>query len=311
MAIHPERVSMTSGGPGDIRPSRNQRRDAAREKARQLRLEQRKKDRRNRVLLKGGIVVALVAVVAVVAYVITTSIPTVGPGPANMASDGLHIGEGMAVQKTAALNPEAKPVPSKPDPSGTVAEIRIYVDYLCPLCGDFDTTNSEQIANWVESGAATVEIHPVSVLTSKSAGTQYSLRAGNAAACVANHSPEDFYTFNSALFADQPAEGTAGLSDDELKDVVKKAGVSSNVSKIESCIDDGTYETWVRAATKRALAGPIPNSSIPAITSTPTVLVNGKQYVGDLKDPKEFASFVLQAAGETYSTSTPTPAPTS
>jgi hypothetical protein len=157
---------MTSGGPGDIRPSRNQRRDAAREKARQLRLEQRKKDRRNRVLLKGGIVAALVAVVAIVAWVITTSIPTVGPGPANMASDGLHIGEGMAVQKTAALNPEAKPVPSEPDPSGTVAEIRIYVDYLCPLCGEFDTTNSEQIANWVESGAATVEIHPVSVLTS-------------------------------------------------------------------------------------------------------------------------------------------------
>jgi hypothetical protein len=40
------------------------------------------------------------------------------------------------------------------------------------------------------------------------------------------------------------------------------------------------------------------------------VLVNGKQYVGDLQDPKEFASFVLQAAGETYSTSTPTPEPT-
>jgi hypothetical protein len=40
------------------------------------------------------------------------------------------------------------------------------------------------------------------------------------------------------------------------------------------------------------------------------VLVNGKQYVGSLDDPKEFASFVLQAAGETYSTATPTPTPT-
>jgi protein-disulfide isomerase len=301
---------MTSGGPGDIRPSKNQRRDAAREKARQLRIEQRKKDRRNKVLLQGGIAVAALAIIAVVALVIINSIRPVGPGPANMASDGLRIGEGMVVHKTSGLKPEAEPVPSTPDPSGSVADIRVYVDYLCPFCGQFDSTNSKQIAAWVESGAATVEIHPVSILTSKSAGTQYSLRAANAAACVANHSPDDFYAFNSALFANQPEEGTAGLSDEELKGVVKTAGVSTAVSKIEDCIDDGTYESWVLAATKRALAGPIPNSSIPAITSTPTVLVNGKQYVGDLQDPKEFASFVLQAAGETYSTSTPTPEPT-
>jgi hypothetical protein len=38
-------------------------------------------------------------------------------------------------------------------------------------------------------------------------------------------------------------------------------------------------------------------------------LVNGKPYTGSLEDPKEFASFVQQALGETYSTSTPTPTP--
>lgn len=301
---------MTSGGPGDTRPSKNQRRDAAREKARQLRLEQRKKDRRNKVLLQGGIAVAAVAIIAVVALIIINSIRPVGPGPANMASDGLRIGEGLTVQKTVALKPEAKPIPSKPDPTGTVADIRVYVDYLCPFCGEFETTNSAQIAKWVKSGAATVEIHPVSILTSKSAGTQYSLRAANAAACVANYSPNDFYAFNSALFADQPAEGTAGLSDGQLKDVVKKAGVKNAVSKIHECIDDASYKSWVLAATDRALTGPIPNADISAIKATPTVLVNGKQYVGDLQDPKEFASFVLQAAGEAYSTSTPTPSPT-
>ncbi|MCU1443560.1 MAG: hypothetical protein JWQ59_1710 [Cryobacterium sp.] len=298
---------MTSGGPGDIRPSKNQRRDAAREKAKQLRIDQRKKDRRNKVFLQGGIAVASIAIIAIVALIIINSIRPAGPGPANMASDGILIGEGMTVEKTSALQPDAKPVPSTPDASGTVADIRVWVDYLCPFCGQFEETNSEQIASWVESGAATVEIHPVSILTSKSAGTQYSLRAANAAACVANYSPDDFYAFNSALFAEQPEEGSAGLSDEELKGIVTKSGVSSQVSQINTCIDDTTYKSWVLAATDRALAGPIPNASIPAITATPTVLVNGKQYVGDLKDPKEFASFVLQAAGETYSTATPTP----
>jgi len=299
---------MTIGGPSDSRPSKNQRREVAREKAKQLREVQKKKDRRNKVFLQGGIAVAAVAIVVLVSLVIMNSIRPAGPGPANMASDGLLISEGMAAVKTPALQPDAKPVASKPDTTGTVADIRVYVDYLCPFCGQFEITNSEQVAKWVDSGAATVEIHPVSILTSKSAGTQYSLRAANAAACVANYSPNDFYAFNSAMFVDQPKEGTAGRSNDDIKKIVKSSGVSSALAKVDTCIDDTTYKSWVLAATDRALSGPIPNSSLKAVTGTPTVLVNGKQYVGALNDPKEFAAFVLQAVGETYSTATPAPA---
>jgi predicted thioredoxin/glutaredoxin len=46
-----------------------------------------------------------------------------------------------------------------------------------------------------------------------------------------------------------------------------------------------------------------------SIIGTPTILVNGKPYTGSLNDPKEFASFVQVALGETYSTATPTPTP--
>jgi len=302
---------MTTGGPGESRPSKNKRRDAARTKAAQLRVEQKKRDRRNRVLLQGGIVVAALAVVVVVVLIIANSVRPDGPGPRNMASDGLLVGEGLTAVTTPALQPKADPVPSAPDKTGNVADIRVYLDYLCPFCGTFETTNSDQISQWVESGAATVEVHPISILTSKSAGTQYSLRAANAAACVADSSPDDFLAFNSALFANQPVEGTAGLSDDDLKALAKSSGVSSNLSAINDCIDATTFKSWVQAATNRALDGPIPNStSLKAITGTPTVLVNGKQYVGALDDPKEFSAFVLQAASEAYSTATPTPTPT-
>jgi protein-disulfide isomerase len=300
---------MTIGGSGDGRPTKNHRRDAVRTKAKRIREEQKKKDRRNRVALRGGIAAAGVAVVAVIALVIINSIPPVGPGPANMASDGVLIGEGMTPVVTTALQPDAKPIPSKPDATGTVADIRIYSDYLCPFCSQFETANSEQISQWVTSGAATVEIHPVSILTHKSSGSKYSLRAANAAACVANFAPDDFYAFNATLFEEQPEEGTVGHDDAAIKGLVKKAGVSSAVSKINECIDDTTFKSWVIASTDRAVSGPLPNTEVEAITGTPTVLVNGKQYVGALDDPKEFAAFVLQAAGETYSTSTPTPEP--
>jgi len=301
---------MTIGGPSDSSPSKNRRRDATRVKAQELRVSQKKKDRRNRVFLQGGIGVVSIAIVALVAVVIVNSIEPAGPGPKNMASDGVLISEGMVATLTPALAPEAAPRPSEPDPTGAVANIRIYVDYLCPLCGDFEAANTEQIGQWVGSGAATVEIHPVAILTGKSAGTKYSLRAANAAACVANYSPDDFFAFSSALFVDQPEETSPGRSDDEIKAVVKDAGVSNALSSINSCIDDGTFESWVKTATDRSIAGPIPNSSLKSIIGTPTVLVNGKPYTGSIDDPKEFAYFVQQALGDTYSTSTPTPTPT-
>lgn len=300
---------MSFDGPSDDRPTKNQRREAARLKARQLREDQKKKERRNRVLLQGGIIVGTLAIVAIVVLAITSSIHPAGPGPKNMASDGLLIGTGMQPVSTPALQPKATPVASKPDETGTVASIRVYLDYLCPFCGAFEKTNGAQIKKWVQSGAATVEIHPISLLTSKSAGTQYSLRAANAAACVANDAPADFYAFNQALFKDQPAEGSAGLTDAQLKKMVASSGVKTNISKINTCIDDVAFKSWVLDATDRALSGPLPNASVRSVTGTPTVLVNGKQYLGSLDDPKEFASFVLQAAGETYSTSTPTPTP--
>lgn len=303
---------MTFGGLSDGRTSKNQRREVAREKAKMLRMEQKKKDRRNRVFLRGGIFVVAIAVVALVVLVISNSIRPSGPGPANMASDGLVVGEGMNAVKTQALRPDSKPKASKPDGSGRVANIRIYVDYLCPFCGKFETTNGKQIGTWIDSGAATVEIHPVAILTSKSDGTQYSLRAANAAACVANYSPNDFYDFNSAMFQNQPEEGSAGRNDAALKRVVRGAGVSENLAKVDSCIDETTYKSWVIAATDRALAGPIPNSPLKAITGTPTVLVNGKQYVGAFDDPKEFSAFLIQAQysdPETTSTPSPTPEP--
>ncbi|MDJ0350671.1 thioredoxin domain-containing protein [Cryobacterium sp. PH29-G1] len=279
-------------------------------KAKQLRVSQKKKDRRNKVFVQGGLGVAAIAIVVLVAVVIVNSIKPAGPGPKNMASDGALIGEGLITAVTPALQPDAKPRPSEPDTTGAVANIRIYVDYLCPLCGDFEAANNEQIAQWVDTGAATVEIHPVAILTSKSSGTKYSLRAANAAACVANYSPDDFFAFSSALFVDQPEETSLGRSNDEIKAVVKDAGVSTARSSINTCIDEGSYESWVKAATDRSLDGPIPNSSMKSIIGTPTILVNGKPYTGSLEDPKEFATFVQQALGETYSTSTPTPTPT-
>src|SRR5690606_14596617 len=98
--------------------------------------------------------------------------------------------------------------------------------------------------------------------TSKSP-TEYSLRAANAAACVAEFSPDDFFAFHEALFADQPAENTDGLSDEELVDLAARAGATP-ISQIEKCIDDQRFRRWVKDATTRALTGPLPGTEVAA-----------------------------------------------
>ena len=229
-----------------------------------------------------------------------------------MASNGIVLtgAEGVITPvETPALDADETPTPTVQDDSGTVANIVTYIDYLCPFCGQFEQTNSESIRAMIEEGAATLEVHPIAILTNKSAGTQYSLRAANAAACVADNSPESFLDFHDLMFENQPEEGTEGLSNDEIAELAKQAGVSS-FSTIEKCIDDEQFHTWVQDATNRALTQPVPNSDLASITGTPTVLVNGKQYVGSLTDPAEFQSFVLQATGETFSESNATPTPT-
>ncbi len=308
---------MTYGGSNQPRQTRNERRDAAREKARILREEQKKRERRNKVLIQGGIIVAVIAIAALVGTLIFQNVKPDGPGPANMASDGILMTAGedgtIVAVETPALAAGEAPTPTTPDESGEVANIVMYVDYLCPFCGQFEATNSDSIRTMVESGAATLELHPIAILSNKSAGTRYSDRAANAAACVADSSPDSFFDFNAILFENQPEEGSEGLTNDELKSLADEVGVSS-LSTIEKCIDDEQFKAWVRDATNRSLTEPIPNTDpeLPSVTGTPTVLVNGQQYGGSLEDPQEFQAFVLQATRATFNDSgaTPTPTPT-
>lgn len=297
--------------PPGRRSARNERRAEARDKARALRETQRKKERRTLWIIQGSIAFAALAIVAVVALVLTNSVRPEGPGPRNMASDGIKIGLEYEAVATPALPTGAEPIPSEENPPGVV-NIQIFVDYLCPVCAEFEAENGSLLRTLIESGAATIEIHPISILTNLSAGTQYSLRSANAAACVANYAPNQYFDYHAALLANQPDEGTPGLDDEALVELGRSVGVTSTL--IDDCIADQQFRSWVQAATERALEGPLPiaGSAVESITGAPTILVNGKVF--EYRYPfeeSEFSQFVLEAAGDEFTTNpTPTPTPT-
>ena len=304
---------MTYSGSGNNRPTKNDRRDAAREKARTLREQQRKRERRNRFLWQGGIGVAVIAIAAVVFLIVSSSAVPAGSGPVNMASDGITIGKDYKAVRTPAIPINGKPTPTVRDKKSSVVNIRIYLDYFCPICNEFETANKSQISSWLKTGAATIEIHPISFLDRSSEGTQYSTRAANAAGCVATYSPDQYWAFTEEMYVKQPEENSTGLTNPQILSIVKFAK-AKNYSKIADCVNSKRFFSWVGSATTRAENGPLPDSNVSTVTGTPTVLVDGQQYTitdTSVSSAADFAAFVEQvASSQSTSTSTPTPVAT-
>lgn len=299
-------------------PARRDRREAVREKAAAVQLRQR----RGRIarIVVGGVVVAGLVVGAGVAVAWTladsASAPQLSPAvqddgvmvtdiPASVLSSfSVAAGAESAPEQT-----EASAAPETPAPTAAPEplQIEVYVDYLSQASADFQLANAKQLSEWVSEGAATISYHPVALLTGKSNGTKYSLRAAGAAACVATYAPQNFFLFNHKLLEQRPDLDTDGLSDTDLATLVRALGIGS-VEQVDRCITNGSFVPWVQKATARALAEPLEGSD--AALTGPTVLVNGKQYVGELADAKEFAQFVLTLSSNAYySTPTPTPTP--
>ncbi|WFR67203.1 thioredoxin domain-containing protein [Curtobacterium flaccumfaciens] len=298
---------MTNRPEGDARAARNERREAARQRAQRARAQQKRRQRGVRLGLQIGLGVVLLAAATIVTLVLVDSVKPAGPGPANTSQGGITIGQDLKAVTASAQSP----APTATEGSGAV-RITLYVDYLCPVCGQFEDANGDYIENLVDSGAATVDIHPLAILSNRSQGTKYSLRAANAAACVADDSPDQFFAVHRALFAKQPEEGTAGLTDAQLTKVVTGVDGLRKRSAITKCIADQTYSKWIDERTSAVSGGDIPGSTLKDFPGTPLVLVNGQRY--ELTSPitnDDFRSFVVTAAGASEPTPTPTPTATS
>jgi protein-disulfide isomerase len=271
------------------RPTRSEQREQARAKARDLREQKAQGEKRKRLLTLAGVIVGIIAIVAGVVVAVTTFASSSNVNaenakkvPANTTSlGGVLLGKGLLPTTTA----EAK----------KVNQIVIYQDYQCPICKLFKDPNASQIKEWVEKGLATVEYHPISFLDGQSLN-DYSSRSTNAALCVANSQPGKFYDVNTALYANQPEELTAGPSNSALKETLQKAGVEIN-TEMNTCIDQKRYAKYIENRTAEAFSQPaVTGTEIPR--GTPYVLVNGNLYdwggkAEDLVNPARFNQFFV------------------
>jgi protein-disulfide isomerase len=155
--------------------------------------------------------------------------------------------------------------------------VDVYEDFLCPICGRFEANFSGELTQAINDGKVQVRYHPVAILNRATNPAGYSLRAANAGICAAEAGI--FPAYHEKLFAEQPSEGSAGLTDQELIDKANQVGAPATFA---NCVSSGKYSKAVTAETLRASK----DTSLRAEGSngfgTPTVTVNGKR--ADLSD---------------------------
>ena len=165
--------------------------------------------------------------------------------------------------------------------------VEIYYDYMCPACGAFEKANGGELDQLVADGVARIELRPIAFLDEQSSGTEYSTRSANAFAAVADAAPDRVWDFHTALYEQQPAEGSQGLSDEQIAKIATDAGVPADV--VDRFTDD-TFRPWVASVTQKAFDS--------GVQGTPTVKIDGEVFEGNVYAVGPLTKAIKSAAAD-------------
>lgn len=248
--------------------SKKERREIAREKARILREQEAKRQRRNKILMIGGIVVALALVVFAIMQLVgkdnvTTGDYTGSARPATLAhvtdDYGIDVnGQGVAGKVV--------------DGAGVLA---IYSDYTCGGCIKLEAGYAQKYHKLASDGKLSVRLYPVSTLRNS-----ISANATAAMFYIATYAPEQAWAFNDAVFertGETVQKGGAHPTAATFADIAAKVGVPKDVvNDLPASIEADDWKAVAQSATE--------SFRKKGFTATPTLEVNGKVDDSWLKD---------------------------
>lgn len=172
----------------------------------------------------------------------------------------------MAERSAPISAPEYVPAGTAEDGDGIVigggpVNVDIYIDFLCPFCRQFEESSAAALEAIAAGGRGSLVYHPLGFLDRLSS-TRYSSRAAAASGCAADR--RRFSEYKSALFSNQPEEGGAGLSNEELAQLGLALGLDPGFAR---CIREGRYLEWSAYVTTRAAER--------GVSGTPSAFVDG------------------------------------
>ncbi|MFT8704437.1 DsbA family protein [Bifidobacterium aquikefiricola] len=171
-------------------------------------------------------------------------------------------------------------IPVSVNGHGHVADaptVEVYIDPMCPACGQVDRALNPTLLRLVQSGQVSVELHLIAFLD-RASSDSYSTRASSALAYVAEHDPRHAVAFMGALFEPgyQPDETRyVPTGDDKIANQAIHAGMDAALARKAV---SGEYRQWVDAATtytvsRKALQDPDRGSF-----ATPLLRINHKNW---------------------------------
>lgn len=154
--------------------------------------------------------------------------------------------------------------------------VDVFSDYVCPGCERFEQRYGDEMTEALNAGRLTVRHHAVGLLDENSDPAGYSSRAANASVCAA--AAGVFPAYHARLFAEMPAQGGPGLSDDQLVGFGTELGAPASFGE---CVRSGANADAVAAETQ-AMIDDTALRNAEGEVATPTVLLDGARV--DLDD---------------------------
>ncbi|MFC9964829.1 DsbA family protein [Nocardia ignorata] len=217
-------------------------------------------DKKRKLAIQVGVAAVLVALVAAIGIGIAMnrSDSDTSTGSGTTGAEGLP----TLPATVGSVTPSGSVLIGNPDAK---VKVRVVADLQCPACKQFETANGLALAKAAAEGTASVEYQVISFLD-KASTNQYSSRAGNAAYCVARSDANKFPNWLQLMFHRQPAEGGAGLSNEQLVAIANETGYTDPA--VATCIND------------KAMVDPLTKTTQTLLTSglkgTPSVFVDGE-----------------------------------
>jgi len=245
-------------------------------------LEARKKAARERTLYLTAALGVLVVLVAVIGMAVQSNRAKI---QGDTVIDHGSVQDGITVGKPAKVT------------------VDLFEDFQCPACLAFEQSVGPTVAADIAAGKIQARYHMLAFLDASSNGNNYSTRAANAATCASDIDVGTFQKYHTILYGknssgqnNQPPEGSNGVTDIQLEDWGKQAGITGdNFTTFQQCVSQQQHKAFVQAVTD--------NASKRGVVQTPTVKINGK----DLQDTSlnGFNNAVKAAGGGAPATPSP------
>lgn len=250
---------------------KNQRRDAARQKALEIQKEQERRERRSRMIILLSVIAGLAVVIGLAVMILSKAPKDIDP---DITAIPAEVSAPAAATDTGAFNMyKGEIVETAPE---GVPVLDLYLDFMCSHCAAFEGLHSDYVMAKQDAGEAVVSFHPISIL-----GYTAAIERGSTYAALFDIDPIVAQQYSKWAFENQQ---NTNLTETVQAEYLETLGISAADAEKAT---NGDYDRFIQAASTVTLN----NESLRDETGgfgTPAIYFNGEKVLTSYTDVEGF-----------------------